>query len=176
MNNINGNEPEITRYPAEVLQEPARRIEEIDEDIRRLAGRMIDIMLGNKGIGLAGPQISVNLRIFVISLDGSRDSARVYINPIVKACGKLTGSEEGCLSVPGIYTKVRRYSGCTVTASDLEGEQFTEHAEGLYARCLQHEADHLDGITIVNKMSQTAKITNRRQLKKLLEQQQGKNL
>jgi peptide deformylase len=75
--------------------------------------------------------------------------------------------EEGCLSVPGIYTKIRRYKKCKVTATDLDGNEFTEEADGLYARALQHENDHINGITIVNRMGQAAKIAHRRQLKKL---------
>jgi peptide deformylase len=74
--------------------------------------------------------------------------------------------------VPGIYTKIRRYKKCKVTATDLDGNQFTEEAEGLYARALQHEYDHLQGLTIVARMSQTAKIAHRKQLKKLAENRQ----
>ncbi|MHC4356978.1 MAG: peptide deformylase, partial [Planctomycetota bacterium] len=84
--------------------------------------------------------------------------------------GELAAVEEGCLSVPGIYTKVRRYKECEVTATDLDGNEFTEQAEGLYARALQHEYDHIEGMTIVNRMGQTARIAHRRQLKKLQEQ------
>jgi peptide deformylase len=83
----------------------------------------------------------------------------------------LEEMEEGCLSVPGVYTKIRRYTRATVTATDLDGHEFTDEAEGLYARCLQHEYDHIEGMTIVNRMSATAKIAHRRQLKKLAAEQ-----
>jgi len=76
--------------------------------------------------------------------------------------------------VPGVWTKIRRYKRATVTATDLDGNEFTEEAEGLYARCLQHESDHLEGRTIVNRMGQTARIAHRRQLKKLVQEQKGK--
>ena len=157
----------ITHYPAPVLSEPAKPVEKIDDDIRRLVEKMTDIMVEKKGIGLAGPQAGVPLRIFIISLDGSRENVRVYINPTVTPSGELVSAEEGCLSVPGVYTKVRRYSKCTVTATGLDGKEFTEEAEGLYARCLQHESDHLNGMTIAERMGPTARIAHRKQLSRL---------
>jgi len=69
--------------------------------------------------------------------------------------------------VPGIYTKIRRYKNAKVTATDLDGNEFTEEAEGLYARALQHEYDHIEGMTIINRMGQAAKIAHRKQLKKI---------
>ena len=157
----------ITHYPAEVLGKPAEPVVEIDDDIRRLVEKMTDIMLQNKGIGLAGPQAGVGLRIFIISLEGTRENVKVYINPTVTPADELESMEEGCLSVPGVYTKIRRYKKCRVAATDLEGNEFTEQAEGLYARCLQHESDHLDGMTIAGRMGTAARIVHRRQLKKL---------
>jgi len=162
----------ITHYPADVLAKPAEPVEKIDESIRKIVQKMTEIMLEHKGIGLAGPQASVPLRIFIISLDGTKENVKVYINPTVTCEGKLDAAEEGCLSVPGVYTKVRRYKKCTVTATDLDGNKFTEEAEGLYARCLQHEYDHIGGTTIADKMSTASKIANRKKLKKLMEEQQ----
>ena len=159
----------ITHYPAEVLAGRAKPVEKIDDSIRQLVQKMTDIMLENKGVGLAAPQAGVPLRLFIISLDGTRENVKVYVNPTVTPIGELTEFEEGCLSVPGIYTKIRRYKKCRVTATDLEGNKFTEEAEGLYARALQHEFDHIEGTTIVNRMGQVAKIAHRRQLKKLKE-------
>jgi peptide deformylase len=157
----------ITRYPAGVLTGRAEPVEKIDGDIHRLVDRMTDIMLEKKGVGLAAPQAGVPLRLFIISVDGSRENVRVYINPTVTPAGELGAVEEGCLSVPGIYTKIQRYKKCQVTATDLDGNEFTDEAEGLYARALQHEYDHIEGVTIVNRMTQVARIAHRRQLKKL---------
>jgi peptide deformylase len=158
---------QITHYPAGVLGRRAEPVEEINDDIRRLVDKMYDIMIKNKGVGLAAPQAGVSLRLFIISLDGSRDKVRVFVNPTIDPSGDLEGTDEGCLSVPGIYTKIRRYKKCEVTATDLDGNEFTDHADGLYARALQHEYDHIEGITVVNRMGQAAKIAHRRQLKKL---------
>jgi peptide deformylase len=142
-------------------------VEKIDDDIRRLVEKMTEIMFENKGIGLAAPQAGVPLRLFIISLEQKKDDVKVFINPTVTTSGKLIAIEEGCLSVPGVYTKIKRYERATVTAMDLNGNEFTEDAEGLYARCLQHEFDHIEGTTIADRMASTAKIKHRRQLKKL---------
>jgi peptide deformylase len=157
----------ITHYPAVVLGRRAEPVEQIDDNILQLVDKMTDIMLKNKGVGLAAPQAGVSLRLFIISLDGSRENVKAYVNPTVTPIGELEAIDEGCLSVPGIYTKIRRYNKCKVTATDLDGKEFTDKAEGLYARALQHEYDHIEGITIVNRMGQPAKIVHRKQLKKL---------
>jgi peptide deformylase len=162
----------ITHYPAQVLAEPAKPIEKIDDSIKKLVDKMADIMVEHKGVGLAGPQAGVPLRIFIISPDGKKENVRVFINPIVSCDGKTVSNEEGCLSVPGIFTKISRYKECTVTATGLDGKVFTEQAEGLYARALQHEFDHINGITIADKMSTVAKIAHRRKLQKLKDQQE----
>jgi len=161
---------QITHYPAEVLGGRAQPVEEINDDIRRLVDRMIDVMFEQKGVGLAAPQVGVPLRVFVISLDGSRENVMVFINPTVTPDGELEAIEEGCLSVPNVYTKIRRYKSCKVTATSLDGREFTDEGEGLYARALQHEYDHIEGMTIVNRMGQTARIVHRKQLKKLQDQ------
>jgi len=160
---------QLTHYPAPVLAGRARPIEKIDDSIHQLVKKMTDIMLENKGVGLAAPQIGVPLRLFIISLNASRENVKVYINPTVTPIGELDSVEEGCLSVPGIHTKIRRYKKCKVTATDLDGNEFTEEAEGLYARALQHECDHIEGMTIADRMGPAAKIVHRKQLKKLKE-------
>jgi peptide deformylase len=174
MAQIDVDKCKITYYPAAVLRGAAKPVEKIDDSIRRLVERMTDIMIEHRGIGLAAPQAGLPLRLFIVSLDVSRENVRVYINPTVTPGGDPEELEEGCLSVPGVWTKVRRYQKATVTATDLDSHEFTEEAEGMYARCLQHEYDHIEGRTIVNRMSTTARIAHRRQLKKLAEEQEGK--
>lgn len=159
----------ITHYPVGVLKKAAEPVEEINDNIRQLAEKMNEIMLENHGCGLAAPQAGLALRMFIISLSPNEEPAKVFINPTVTTTGKLVTAEEGCLSVPNVYIKVRRFETCTVTATDLDGNEFTEEAEGLYARALQHENDHINGITIVDRMGSTAKIVHRKQLKKLME-------
>lgn len=159
----------ITHYPAEVLAKRAEPVEKIDDNIRQLVQKMADIMAENKGIGLAASQAGVPLRLFIISLDGDRETIKVYVNPTVTPLGEIDLIEEGCLSVPSVYTKIRRYKNCKVTATDLDGNEFTEDADGLYARALQHENDHINGMIIVDRMGTAARIVHRKQLKKLAE-------
>jgi len=158
---------QITHYPAPVLGCRAEDVAEVNDNIRQLAEKMIDIMVETKGVGLAGPQAGVNLRIFVASPDGSREGAKVYINPIVKTSGPMTAAEEGCLSLPGVYGKIQRYKKCSVTAIALDGKEFTEEADGLLARIFQHEYDHLEGTLVADRLSSLAKIGAKRHLKKL---------
>jgi peptide deformylase len=166
---IDPDKCKITYYPEQVLADKAKPVEQINDDIRKLVDKMTDIMLENRGVGLAAPQVGIGLRLFIISLDGTRENVRVYINPTVVAHGKLQTNEEGCLSIPQIYTKIKRYSNASVSATDLDGREFTEDADGLYAKALQHEFDHIEGVTIADKMGSAARIVHRRQLKKLLE-------
>jgi peptide deformylase len=157
----------ITHYPADVLGKKASPVEEINDNIKQLVEKMYELMRQNRGVGFAAPQAGVSLRLFIISLDGSRENVKVFINPAVTPYGTLDTIEEGCLSVPGISAKIRRYKQAKVTATGLDGREFSEEAEGLYARALQHEYDHIEGMTIVNRLGAAAKIANRRQLKKL---------
>lgn len=157
----------LTRYPADVLAERAEPIDEINDNIRALASRMIDIMVEAKGIGLAGPQAGVNLRIFVVSVDGTKENAKVYINPEIITSGGQEAIEEGCLSLPGLFARIRRHANCTVTATDLDGNEFTEDGEGLLARAFQHEYDHIEGMLIKDRFSKVQMIGARRKLKEM---------
>jgi peptide deformylase len=160
----------ITHYPAEVLKGGVKRVEVIDESVRALAEKMKDIMVAHKGVGLAGPQVGVPLAIFIISPDGTKEHAKVYINPEISPSGSVETSEEGCLSVPGIWAKVKRHTRCWVKAMDLDGNVFTEEGEGLLARALQHENDHLEGRLILDRMGTAARIAVRGRLKELQEE------
>lgn len=163
----------ITRFPDPVLAEPAKPIDQVNDEIRQLAEKMIDIMIETKGVGLAGPQAGVNLRIFVISPDGTRESAKVYINPTIDPTGNCDAHDEGCLSLPGVTAKIRRYKECSVTATDLEGNSFTEQGHDLLARIFQHEFDHLQGRLIKDRMSQVAKFGVRKRLKQMQQDYEG---
>jgi peptide deformylase len=164
----------ITRFPEPVLSKPARPIEKIDESIRQLAERMKDLMVEYQGVGLAGPQAGVNLQIFVASPNGTKEDAKVYINPIIEPEGELQVMEEGCLSLPNIWGKITRYYRCTVKAIDLDGKSFTEIGEGMLARIFQHEYDHLQGMMIKDRMTEPAKLRARKTLKRMQEEYEQK--
>ena len=160
----------ITRFPTPVLGQQAKPIEKIDNTIAALADKMKDIMVEYKGVGLAGPQAGVSLRIFVASPDGTKENAKTYINPVITPSGNIVSAEEGCLSLPGIWGKIRRYTKCSIKAKGLDGKEFSEEAEGLLTRIFQHECDHLNGTLIADKFSAVAKISARKKLKQLREE------
>jgi peptide deformylase len=111
----------------------------------------------------------VGLRIFVASPDGTKENAKVYINPVITPSGTLVANEEGCLSLPGIWGNIKRYSKCSIKAQALDGKEITEQAEGHLARIFQHECDHLDGTLVADKLSTVARIAARRKLRHLRE-------
>ena len=157
----------ILSYPAPILRQVAEPIEEIIPEIAALAERMIDLMVEAQGIGLAGPQVGVGLRLFVKSPTGQREDARVFINPELSGFEGISEREEGCLSLPGVCVKVTRPARCTMAALDLSGERFVLQVDDLEAAVVQHETDHLDGTMIIDRIGTAAKIGCRQALKQL---------
>jgi len=143
----------ILRYPDPKLHRRAAKVAAVSDEIRKLIKDMAATMYAAPGIGLAATQVDVHLRVIVIDISEARDQLQVFINPeIVHASGDAD-MEEGCLSVPGVYEKVRRARRVTVRALDATGTPFTLEAEGLLAVCIQHEMDHLEGKVFVEKLS-----------------------
>lgn len=143
----------ILRYPDPRLQQRAAKVDRVNDKIRRLIKDMAATMYGAPGVGLAATQVDVHLCVIVLDVSESRDQLRVFINPELIAVSGDADVEEGCLSVPGVYEKVRRAERVTVRALDAGGEPFTLEAEGLLAVCIQHEMDHLEGTVFVEKLS-----------------------
>src|SRR3990167_4620988 len=138
----------ILQYPDERLHEVARKVERVDEATRRLARDMAETMYAAPGVGLAATQVDVHMQIIVLDVSETHNQLKIFINPeIIASCGEEE-SEEGCLSVPGIYEKVRRAEKVTVHALDEKGEPFTLEAKGFLAVCIQHEMDQLRGKVI----------------------------
>lgn len=179
---INPASLEIVHYPHPVLLQKAKPLAEVTDETRAVARRMIELMHLAEGIGLAAPQVGLPWRMFVVHIpeDAEDDrfasanppsatlGPRVFINPILThADGKAVPFEEGCLSLPEIRGSVLRPELITVTALDEHGQRFELHTAGLFARCLQHENDHLDGILILQRMSQLARIKNRAKIRDL---------
>jgi len=133
----------------ELLRQKAEKITAIDEDTVKLANQMLEILVRDKGIGLAGPQIGVMKRIFVVAVQG--DEPRVFINPsILETSHKTVKFEEGCLSIPGIYTNVIRSESIKIQAWNIKGRPFTLETTGLLARVILHEYDHLEGVLFLD--------------------------
>lgn len=165
-------------YPDPVLRLVAKPVREFDRRLRDLVAEMIEIMYDSDGIGLAAPQIGVSLRVFVVDVppadgrsakegeDGApptaTDGPMVCINPeITFAPGGVTPFEEGCLSLPEIRGEVLRPPTVTLRAFDVEGREYTQRGAGLLSRCWQHELDHLDGVLIIDKMTQGSRLKNK---------------
>jgi peptide deformylase len=141
---------DIVTYGNEILGMKAEPVKDIDEGIRKLGQGMLEAMAG-KGIGLAGPQVASSLRIFVTNVED--DKPRIFINPeIVLTSQELVTIEEGCLSLPRLYIDVIRPEFVRVQAWNEKGRPFTVETDGLLARVIQHEYDHLDGILFVDRL------------------------
>jgi len=154
-------------YPDPVLRKPAEAITVFDETVAELARQMVEIMHANRGLGLAGPQVGVSRRIVIVSPDGQPGSEIVAINPeIIESDGEQVG-EEGCLSFPGIFVKIRRFHRVRLRYQDVTGRGSEIEAEGLLARAVQHECDHLQGRLLVDRMSSVQKMAHRRRLREL---------
>lgn len=156
----------ILHYPDPRLHKVAARLERIDDEIRKLINNMAETMYSVPGVGLAATQVDVHLRIIVIDISESRDQLRVFVNPELIAASGVVEREEGCLSVPDVYEKVRRAERVTVRAQDAEGRPYTLEAEGLLAVCIQHEMDHLEGKVFVEKLSRLKQARIRARLRK----------
>ena len=143
----------ILHYPDPRLRKVAAPVARVDERIRKLVADMGDTMHAAPGIGLAATQVDVHERVIVIDISETRDQLQVFINPEIVAAAGEEESEEGCLSVPGIFDMVRRAERVKVKALDAQGEPFELEADGLLAVCIQHEIDHLNGKVFVDYLS-----------------------
>ena len=168
---LEGSELDILHYPDPLLKKKALayQAEEIDENLIFLAKNMLYTMYKAPGIGLAAPQVGVSKRMFVIDIDFERTEVtradgrfdyeysnfnpQVFINPIIENKRGSAKSEEGCLSVPGVYEEVERASEITLKYTDLLGENHEVDFDGIMSICLQHENDHLDGVVFIEKLS-----------------------
>jgi len=141
-------------YGDPVLRRKADAVPAVTDEVRALIESMFATMYTEEGVGLAAPQVGRSLRVFVVDVE-DEDAPRVkqaFVNPtIVERSGEVVG-EEGCLSIPGIRADVKRHARVVVEALDADGKPFRLEAEGLLARALQHENDHLDGIVFLDRL------------------------
>jgi peptide deformylase len=143
----------ILQYPDERLHTIANKVREVTDSTRKLISDMAETMYAAPGIGLAATQVNMHQRIIVIDTSETHDNLLVLINPELIETRGESECEEGCLSVPGIYEKVKRAKEIRVRALNAYGEEFTLGAEGLLAVCIQHEMDHLLGKVFVDYLS-----------------------
>ncbi len=157
----------ILRYPDPRLHTVARPVAQVDDRIRRLVDDMLESMYAADGVGLAATQVDVHERVIVMDTSDARDDPRVLINPeLVAKSEEMTFADEGCLSVPLVYDKVKRHARVTVRALDRDGKTQEFEADGLLAICVQHEMDHLMGKVFVEYLSQLKRDRIKTKMKK----------
>ncbi|MCX7063757.1 MAG: peptide deformylase [Proteobacteria bacterium] len=156
----------ILEYPDPRLRIKAVAVARVDDSIRRLIDDMLETMYAAPGVGLAAPQVNVHKRIVVIDVSENRDAPCALINPTIQALRGAHESEEGCLSVPGYYELVTRPASVTVRALNRDGHPFELTTDGMFAVCIQHECDHLDGKLFVDYLSGLKRQRIRKKLQK----------
>lgn len=158
---------DILEYPDERLRTVAKPVEKVDAKIQKLAEDMLETMYDAPGIGLAASQVDIHIRLIVVDVSENQDEPHILINPVYERLGEEIEYQEGCLSVPGYYEKVSRSDKIKVNALDKQGQPVEFIAEDLFAICIQHEIDHLDGKLFVDYLSSL----KRTRIKKKLEKQ-----
>jgi peptide deformylase len=171
----------IELYPTEILRTKAP-ITELSDEVKNVADRMVELMQSAEGLGLAAPQVGISWRLFVAQVPRPHEDTEIdtalapcfdetptaYLNPeIIEFSKDIEPYDEGCLSLPGITGDVRRPNSVVMRATTMDGTTSEFAASGLLARCWQHEIDHLDGIMILDKMSQISRLKNRVKIKAL---------
>jgi peptide deformylase len=144
---------EILTLPDPRLKKVAAEVTVFDDQLSQLASDMLETMYAAPGIGLAATQVDRHIRLVVIDVSEDNNEPLVLVNPVIVEKDGIQTHEEGCLSVPGIYAKVKRADQVTVRYQDLTGEQQELSAEGLLAVCIQHELDHLKGVVFLDHLS-----------------------
>ena len=159
----------IIFYPDPRLKKVSTPVTAFDDNLKALATRMFELMRAHRGVGLAAPQVGLNLRVFVMNATGEPPDDRVYVNPVLSEADGSESAEEGCLSLPGLHVDVDRSKTLRIRAQDVDGKEIDQVETGYLARIWQHETDHLNGTLLTDRMGAVAKMTNRRLLKELEE-------
>jgi peptide deformylase len=156
----------ILEFPDPRLRARALPVTRFDAELSQLIDDMFETMYAAPGIGLAAPQVDVQLRVLVIDISEERNQPLVLINPEILSREGVAVTEEGCLSVPGIFDEVQRAAKIRVRAHDRNGEAFERDFEGTLAVCVQHEMDHIEGKLFVDYLSDLKRERIRKKLEK----------
>jgi peptide deformylase len=179
---LSGDKLSIVTYPDPVLSAVAKPVTEFDSHLEQLVKDMLFTMYHAPGIGLAAPQVGKSIRMFVLDVEYDREvitnaagsneirmsnfAPKVFINPVITGLGGSTAIEEGCLSVPGVYEEIKRFERVHVRYQDVKGKTHELEADDLYAICLQHENDHLDGVVFIERLSNLKKNFYKKKMQK----------
>jgi peptide deformylase len=149
---------QLIYYPHPTLRHKSKPIRRVDAEFKNIVRKMFDQMYQHKGVGLAANQVDLPYRFFIINLESDPSKAEefVFINPVISRRRGTAEGEEGCLSFPEIYAPVKRSEHVEISAYNLAGEEVNLELSGLFARAVQHEYDHLDGILFIDRLSEAA--------------------
>ena len=159
----------IVNYPHPALRHKAGAVSSIDKKLKVQIGEMTELMYEAKGLGLAAPQVALPFQLLVMNISGDPNQPgleEVFINPVITERKGLVDDEEGCLSFPGLYQKVKRAKTVKIKAYDLKGQKVEKVVHDLEARAWQHEIDHLNGVLFIDKMGVLGKFAARGTVKK----------
>jgi peptide deformylase len=164
----------ILEYPDPRLRTKAKPVEVFDAALARLAQDMLDTMYDAPGVGLAATQVDVHKRLIVMDVSEGKNEPKVFCNPEILTREGVGVTEEGCLSVPGIFDEVKRAANIRARAQDVTGKIFEVDLDGLASVCLQHEMDHLEGKLFVDYLSDLKRERIRKKLEKDRKERAGK--
>ena len=149
----------IITFPHPTLRHKSKPVTRVDGELRKIIGKMFELMYEANGVGLAANQVNLPLRLFVCNptAKSGEGEEHVFINPVISKAKGSAEAEEGCLSLPGVYASVIRPDSIHVEAYDLQGNQIKMDLKGFFGRVIQHETDHLDGVMFTDRLSETGK-------------------
>jgi peptide deformylase len=159
----------VVNYPHPTLRRPSKPLKRVDADLHRLVREMFELMYSkeHRGVGLAANQVDLPYRLFIVNLSSDpmlRDEEHVFINPVISHPKGSAEQEEGCLSLPGLFAPVRRPEKVLINAYNLAGNEVTYELDDLFARVVQHETDHLDGVLFIDRLTPTVEASLRDKL------------
>ena len=159
----------VLKYPHPALRHKSKPLRRVDGELKNVIREMFDLMYQQKGVGLAANQVDLPYRFFVINPEGEPTKGRefVFLNPVLEKRSGTAEAEEGCLSFPEIFAPVKRSAKVTVSAYDLDGQEIRCEFDGLMARAVQHEYDHLDGVLFIDRLSPTGLLSVKEALAEL---------
>lgn len=164
---------QIIQYPHPTLRHVSKPLKRVDNELRTIVAEMFELMYAANGIGLAANQVDLPYRLFVLNLESdpkAKEKELVFLNPVLTGRKGHVEGEEGCLSIPGIYADVVRSEQVKLNAYDLSGQEVNLELDGLFARAVQHEIDHLDGILFIDRLTPTGEMAVRDALRDFEEQ------
>ena len=150
---------EIVQYPHPTLRYKSKPITRVDQELRETVRTMFDLMYEAKGIGLAANQVDLPLQLFIVNTksDPEEGEELVFINPVITSPKGSHEAEEGCLSIVGVNATVARPEQIHISAYDLQGKEINQTVNGLLAKAIQHETDHLEGVLFIDRISESSK-------------------